>query len=656
MIRKKYFNRYLIPVIVIASIYNLASCNALKSTIYKKPSGEEVAQGIPYLLPTGMIEVSLEVIKNDKGEFESVDIISDTKLMPDMSQLYVINPVSAFLTHKNQSIELDGGMLKSVTTNDDGQADEIIKSAIGTWVNISKVGVLSNTIEEIKSMESIDFGNLPTMKLFSGIDISNLEKNLEDNTPYEEIIKSLVKKYSELNGLGEVLEILKNLSEYYMKTEPNLYQYFAATNSEKEALLINSNDLSKVAFLGSNISNKNIQTKYFDLEIKQQLSNFNNTYKYPANGPKTIDEIKLKHEASDKISVSGIMVKVPEPIFFKAQLSVNSVNLYLFRLKQYNAKMKDLRDEHVKIDATVNWEHISTSIENWNKNKEKIKKEILELEESIANSERELKTCTKANPPNCKDIQTKIDTTNGRIETQKKKLNETETKIKSASKIEKNKNKLTDEIQHNLVLLHKMMLSGEYKDLRDIVFEKDFYAIVPSKFAVNITLKNAKLGKTTYDLKLDRGVLTSFSFNKPAELVELAKLPLVITGEIVTQLSSLITFRIDMVGKTQEYIDAMVKLKEAEHELDILKIKLERDDVTSLYEYEKLILESQLDIIQKSTEIQTAIIEGLYNKDLSEYEIRKKIIELQAQISEKQLIIEQNKKAIDELKSEKEGY
>jgi len=133
----------------------LCGCNAFESTIYKKPNVPQLPSGIPYLLPKGHVEISLQVIRSQEGKFKSIDLKSETKLVPDPDQLYVLNSGSGLFSKRDQKITLKDGMLTSIHTEDEGQIDEAIKAIAGTWINIMSIGVLKGTIGDMPALGEI---------------------------------------------------------------------------------------------------------------------------------------------------------------------------------------------------------------------------------------------------------------------------------------------------------------------------------------------------------------------------------------------------------------------------------------------------------------------------------------------------------------------
>jgi len=226
----------------------------------------------------------------------------------------------------------------------------------------------------------------------------------------------------------------------------------------------------------------------------------------------------------------------------------------------------------------------------------------------------------------------------------------------------------------NLVLLHRLIDNQPVGEVPDNVFDRELVSLVPSEYAVNVPLENSWIGKTIYDLQLDHGVLTSFDMKKPAEVVEIARLPLDVTGELVTLLTKFIQLKIDMVGKANEYAEAKIKLAETEFKMDQLTkeqekkvLALEKELAEAKFELEQLskaqewsvivkelefqkeILSLQKENIQKASEIQTALIDQINLARVADLKHEKTIAELKAEISGKIAEIKQNQENIAKL-------
>jgi hypothetical protein len=626
-----------------------SACTALESTIYDKPQKKQLAKGIPYLLPKGHVELSLQIKKTAEGRFEDIHLESVTKLVPDPKELYVLNPNYGLFTKKDQKITLKDGMLASIHTEDDGQLDEAIKAIAGTWVNFMKIGVLKGTLKDIKSPQ-----------------INTTPFSLVQNRDKVKIVK---KWYPELIPLKQVYNVLQNIN-FDQATEKIGSRVFSTNTEQKDLLSDNTVDNKSLVYQDFKESTDEQYGLYFTLKITPDTRIEDAVY---AKGKHPEELIKPKlspgFEEVPGVMVPGIMVKVPEPKVFNLKLNIIPKQLYLYRLENYNDQLASLGKVIDKFNAKESdYEKSKREASN------KIEAAKIQIE-SIDNCKSSTSTCDRK-PEELKEDRANQDKI---IAEYTVKKSEIQAALDKAKKNKDMKLSIEDEVKANLALLY-LLTRSEQKDIwkiPDNVFERAMVALVPSKYAVNVPLKNSWIGKTTYDLTLDRGVLTSYNMEKPAELVEVVRLPLDVTSEFISLLTNFVQFKINMVGKTDEYTDAKIKLAETEFKLQQLTKKQEKENlklekelaeakfdfsqvsidqerkvISEELEFQKKILTLQTENIQKSSEIQTALINQINFARTASLENDKKVAELKAVISNNVLIIKGNQKKIAELQEE----
>ena len=589
----KYYAGWKFLYMAAGCIFSLTGCNTFETSVYKKPAMPQLAEGIPYHLPRGVVEFSIEVEKNDEGKFESVNVKSETTLIPDPDLIYLINLNQGLLTHKVQKITLAGGMLSSIHTEDEGQIDEVAKAIAGTWVNIMKIGVLKGTITDLKAVDAVKIDKLVALPQAP----PNFKQGILDH-------------YPEVGSMDQIKTILDTADTFYNGALSYLQSRVYSTPLEKETFLEEAGTVgNRIVFEGYSEPVTINYGRNLILTVAQKpVKEVDNTVK------------KYSDNAADDIAtttLSGIMVKVPEPRVYKVELSVIPKKLYLHRLTKYNDQIKSLNKKIAEgKDASGKLPDLNNKIKDQ-------KRAINETLEEI--------NAKKKNNQSSADLEITLKLQESNLEKLESKKEKYEALKETGEDSEKKLSQVVRDVQVNLVLIYHLIGRDRLGTRPDNLFERSMVAMVPSQYAVNVPLKNSWIGKTTYDLELDRGVLTSFGVEKPAEMVEVARLPLDVTGEIVDLLTKFISFRIDMVGKRDEYAEAKIELAKTEFELKQLGKEQEKEDLElqkelkdARFELEK----QQKEQLKKVLELELELENAKFNLEKLNDEQEQKIFEL----------------------------
>jgi hypothetical protein len=122
---------------------------------------------------------------------------------------------------------------------------------------------------------------------------------------------------------------------------------------------------------------------------------------------------------------------------------------------------------------------------------------------------------------------------------------------------------------------------------------------------VKIPMKRAPLGKSTYNLSLDRGVLASMTMDRPSAGLEIIKIPLRISEALVKLPTQLIQIKIDYSTKVKELVAKQTEIEAARKALQTeLAGVSDYDKAKQLLVQEKEILTLQKDIADLKAKIE----------------------------------------------------
>jgi len=248
-------------------------------------------------------------------------------------------------------------------------------------------------------------------------------------------------------------------------------------------------------------------------------------------------------------SFDGIVTKVLEPYTTQVELVINLRSLYQRRIQ----KMDDLTEAKTKEVA-------------------KTEKEITAIKEILKDESRD-KLQDGKRQENIKALEKAITESNEEM---------TEAAIKRAK---------------NVTLFDNAGI-GE-PPLYPIANQASSILVPDYSPIVKIPMSRSPVGKTTYTLQLNRGVLTSISFDRPSAGLEIVKIPLKISEALIKLPTQLIQLKIDYSSKVKDLVTKEAELKKAKQELADFgkeKEKTDHEIAIEVLEQEKAILALQAEI------------------------------------------------------------
>lgn len=576
-----------------------------------KPSDPAFAPltGVPYLLPKGLLQIGVVVTKTADGKFESVDVKTETQLVPDESRLFLLGRGLDLLTRKDQKVTLTNGMLTSVTTKDEGQAGEVLKGAASIWLNVLKIREVQGTIKALDAIKPTEAN--------SGLEAlahAPLASTRAADTR---------RAFPQVLAWPNVDRILGGIDGFYDGAARQAELRRHATREEQETLLSTGlPSAPPILWSDRPVEATQAYGKYFALVVNEVGLNATPTAPAAMTGVTKRDQ-------------TGIYVKVPRPVVFEAKLLLAPRELYLYRLKQYDAELTDIAKRLKKARA---------SQDEWKARLAVVADLMKATEAKIHDLQTQLTALPAGADPD--PITKAMDAAAKQLEAANTEKGKLEASLKAIGDDEERQGTVTAEIQVNLVLLHQLITTPAEPE---VVFQRKAFAMVPSDYAVNIPMENALLGKTNYDLQLAQGVLTSYSMEKPAFLVELVKIPLDITGAVFDQLSQFIQLRINLAGYQKTYAQAQIDLEKTKYELSQLSQKQQADALKAELELRKALVDLETANVTAGINLQNALVTQMSAEQIAKATQEKVLTGLQADISGNQQKIKDNEAKIVEL-------
>ena len=115
----------------------LTACTPLTTTEHSAKN--EGKGGVPYVLPTSVMAVEIEVLRNAENEFQDVRFRLAPRLVPDPeSGIYYLSSNLNMVFQSDHDITVNNGLLTSVNTTDVGTTGDVLLSIVNSGINLYK--------------------------------------------------------------------------------------------------------------------------------------------------------------------------------------------------------------------------------------------------------------------------------------------------------------------------------------------------------------------------------------------------------------------------------------------------------------------------------------------------------------------------------------
>ncbi len=585
---------YIFAVLFFNSCRSISTHRPVLSALEHNKDGKKSSTiGIPYFLPTSLLEISFESKRNDDGKHQELIVNTSAKLVPDPKQLYVLDSVKNAFFQKKHKIKLTDGMLSLITTEDESKTNEFIASLISTATNVFSF----NAIGGIPEGKQYEKGELPTQK--------------EIIAAYESITPGL-HSYTLPKESQETLQILG--------TEELLF------------LTVRSN-----AVLGSIISPDLPGDRPEGEDIVVDVDE-NTTDNKPKNAGGLLESDNGR-QGQDQTLFNGIYTRVFTPIKITINVSMKLTALYQKRITETKDSIKSIEKELKSVSEQINDKG----------NEQKIKEnELIKIENKIKEfkkKEKKLKELQAAETQGTPPYQTyavEIEFLSRKLETSKEEKNSLETSIKTIKKslttLYDAKREKKKEKQEKETYLKK---NEEWRENPKIdgyeIAKRESILLVPDEnVIVKVPIKKSPLGKTTHTITLNSGVLVEYQTEYPSAALEFIKIPLNLSKTLLELPTQILQLKINYTNKEKELTQAIKEQNE-------LLVEIEQEKAIKNLEQEKNFLE-----LTKSIESLHKEIKDI-KQDPSSQELEITAMEIQLRLLELERDLAKIRKEIDEL-------
>jgi len=499
----------------------------------------------------GHLAFSFTLKKSAEGKFESLDFTAETQLVPDPSMTFFLRDPSRLLTRTNRAVTLEDGMLSGLKTENEGQADKAIEAIASTWLNTINISAIQESLGAMTPVAAAaPLPNGARVFMQSGEDTQHKRAKILEH-----------KLGTALAPLKEILLLVATIDDYHDSCLALRSGWQLSTRAEKEDLVARS--VSDYRLIWTTPAEGCFQSDYGPFLELHATSSWPSVAVAagPAPAKKCASQCSCPSPCENGTGLAGIYVRTPVPLYYTASLLVKPKELYLHRLTKLNAELalvrkhlEDHEDERSGVDAK----------------KEELDRSQSEAMAKIAGWTAELEK--DLDPKNRKAYADNIARAEKEIADATTKLEALAAFVAAYKEAERKRKELNNAAKVNLVLLYGLVTEvpdEKLTSIEDLVFRRSAVALLPSKDFVRIPLTDAAIGKTTHDLKLSRGVLSSASVDRPSSTVELLKVPLTVTNSAVASLTQLVQLRVNLANNQKAVAEAQLAVERVRQDLSL---------------------------------------------------------------------------------------